>query len=134
MKKLLLFFLATLLILDSTRSQVVLNEFMSSNNSTIADEDGEYSDWIEMYNAGPDFVNLSSYVRMSLCILISKIIKVIYEYIFLPGQNGHGDQPVQTPREKNDKRDPDQRAADKIIDIMHSSFFPFSSREIRDRR
>jgi len=61
MKKLLLLFLATLFILESTRSQVVINEFMSSNISTIADEDGEYSDWIEMYNAGPDFVNLSGY-------------------------------------------------------------------------
>ena len=61
MKKLLLFLLTTLFILESTRSQVVINEFMSSNISTIADEDGEYSDWIEMYNAGPDFVNLSGY-------------------------------------------------------------------------
>ena len=61
MKKLLLFFLATLLMIDSARSQVVLNEFMSSNNSAIADEDGEYSDWIEIYNAGPDSVNLSGY-------------------------------------------------------------------------
>jgi len=61
MKKLLLFLLTTLLILEPTRSQVVLNEFMSSNNSTIADEDGEYSDWIEIYNAGPDIANLSGY-------------------------------------------------------------------------
>jgi len=29
---------------------VVINEFQSSNNATIADEDGDYEDWIELYN------------------------------------------------------------------------------------
>ena len=29
-----------------------INEFMASNSSTIADEYGEYDDWIEIYNAG----------------------------------------------------------------------------------
>lgn len=29
---------------------VLLNEFMASNRSTIADEDGEFSDWIELHN------------------------------------------------------------------------------------
>jgi hypothetical protein len=28
---------------------VLINEFMSSNNETITDEDGDYSDWIELY-------------------------------------------------------------------------------------
>ncbi len=27
-----------------------INEFMASNTSTLADEDGDYSDWIEIYN------------------------------------------------------------------------------------
>lgn len=40
---------------------VVINEFMSSNASTIADEDGDYEDWIELYNAGQDAVSLSGY-------------------------------------------------------------------------
>ena len=43
MKKLLLIYLAGLFALTPAISQVVINEFMSSNNSTIADEDGDYS-------------------------------------------------------------------------------------------
>ncbi|MBU0712867.1 CotH kinase family protein [bacterium] len=34
---------------------------MSSNLSTIADEDGDYPDWIELYNAGITTVNLQNY-------------------------------------------------------------------------
>jgi hypothetical protein len=30
-----------------------INEFMSSNTVSVADEDGEFSDWIEIYNPGP---------------------------------------------------------------------------------
>jgi len=29
---------------------LVINEFMASNNSTVADQDGEFDDWIEFYN------------------------------------------------------------------------------------
>ncbi len=31
-------------------SELVLNEVMTSNNSTLADEFGEYDDWLEVYN------------------------------------------------------------------------------------
>ena len=31
-----------------------INEFMASNNSTIADEQGNYSDWIEIYNGSEE--------------------------------------------------------------------------------
>lgn len=37
---------------------VVVNEIMASNSNTIADEDGDYSDWIELYNHGDEPVNL----------------------------------------------------------------------------
>ncbi len=40
---------------------VVINEFMASNGSTIADEDGDYPDWIELYNAGSEPVNLEGW-------------------------------------------------------------------------
>lgn len=30
----------------------IINEFMASNDYTFADENGEYDDWIEIYNAG----------------------------------------------------------------------------------
>lgn len=38
-----------------------LNEMMSSNATTLADEDGDYPDWIELYNAGSQPLNLFNY-------------------------------------------------------------------------
>lgn len=40
---------------------IVINEFMASNGETVVDEDGESSDWIELYNAGQDAVNLNGW-------------------------------------------------------------------------
>jgi len=40
---------------------LVINEIMSSNSSTIYDEDGDASDWIEIYNNSPSQVNLEGY-------------------------------------------------------------------------
>jgi CotH kinase protein/Concanavalin A-like lectin/glucanases superfamily/Lamin Tail Domain/Immunoglobulin I-set domain len=42
----------------SSQENVVISEFMASNGSTFLDEDGDYSDWIEIHNAGPTTVNL----------------------------------------------------------------------------
>ncbi len=42
----------------STRAQVRLSEFMASNASTLTDEDGDYSDWIEIQNTSGTNVNL----------------------------------------------------------------------------
>ncbi|MEZ4640374.1 MAG: CotH kinase family protein [Caldilineaceae bacterium] len=38
-----------------------INELMSDNGSTLADEDGEYADWIELHNAGDAAVSLTGY-------------------------------------------------------------------------
>lgn len=38
-----------------------LNEVMSSNSSTFADEDGDYEDWIEIANLGPVAIDLNGY-------------------------------------------------------------------------
>ena len=38
--------------------QVVINEFMAANDLTCEDEDGDSSDWIELYNAGDTSENL----------------------------------------------------------------------------
>ncbi len=34
---------------------------MASNSTTLADEDGQFSDWIEIENSGPDSVNLENW-------------------------------------------------------------------------
>lgn len=41
--------------------QIVINEIQASNTKTIFDEDGESSDWIELFNPGPGAVNLGGY-------------------------------------------------------------------------
>lgn len=38
---------------------MVFNEFMSTNTGTLADVDGAFSDWIELYNPGAAAVNLT---------------------------------------------------------------------------
>ena len=40
---------------------VVINEFMAKNSITIEDEDEEFSDWIELYNADDIPVDLSGF-------------------------------------------------------------------------
>lgn len=42
-------------------SQVIINEFSAANMTTFAANNGEYEDWIELYNPGPGNVNLSGY-------------------------------------------------------------------------
>ncbi|MCZ6634539.1 MAG: lamin tail domain-containing protein [bacterium] len=41
------------------RGRIVINEFMARNVRTIADPQGEYDDWIELYNLGDEPVDLS---------------------------------------------------------------------------
>jgi hypothetical protein len=40
---------------------VLINEFMASNGGTVADEDGDFEDWIELYNNSPSDVDLSGW-------------------------------------------------------------------------
>lgn len=41
--------------------QIIISEFMASNTRSVADEDGEFSDWIELLNSGPTAVNLDGW-------------------------------------------------------------------------
>ena len=40
---------------------VRINEFMAINQSVIADENGDFSDWIELFNTGSETVNLKGW-------------------------------------------------------------------------
>lgn len=42
-------------------SDVYITEFMADNVSTLADEDGDFSDWIEVHNAGNDPVDITGW-------------------------------------------------------------------------
>ncbi|MGQ0627829.1 MAG: CotH kinase family protein [Phycisphaerales bacterium] len=53
-----LFWSAPALLAQET---VYISEFMASNSTALADEDGAFSDWLELYNAGPSPVNLDGW-------------------------------------------------------------------------
>lgn len=42
-------------------AQVVISEFMAADQRRLADEDGDYEDWIELYNPGSDAVDLADW-------------------------------------------------------------------------
>jgi hypothetical protein len=44
-----------------TPQELYINEFMAANETVIADEAGEYDDWIEIYNPGPDPIQMRDY-------------------------------------------------------------------------
>jgi hypothetical protein len=58
MLKTSLFFSLIILAFGLT-SQVFINEGCNKNFQTIQDEDGDFPDWIELYNAGSQTVNLN---------------------------------------------------------------------------
>jgi hypothetical protein len=60
MLKTSLFFSLIILAFGLT-SQVFINEGCNKNFQTIQDEDGDFPDWIELYNAGSQTVNLNSF-------------------------------------------------------------------------
>lgn len=45
----------------SSYAQIVINEGSNRNYNTIPDEDGDYPDWIEIYNAGASTVSLHNH-------------------------------------------------------------------------
>ena len=45
----------------TTFGDVVINELMASNATTIADQDGEFEDWVELYNNTSTGIDLNGY-------------------------------------------------------------------------
>ncbi|MCC7431621.1 CotH kinase family protein [bacterium] len=42
-----------------TIDSLFVNEFMTSNSATLSDQNGEFDDWVELYNAGSSPINLN---------------------------------------------------------------------------
>src|ERR1044071_5133361 len=55
------FIFLLLAILPCARAQVIISEFMASNSNTLADEDGEFSDWIEIHNETAATIDLNAW-------------------------------------------------------------------------
>lgn len=53
--------LPLLLVTSALRGDVVINELQTSNGSTLLDEDGDASDWIELINRGESEVDLEGW-------------------------------------------------------------------------
>ncbi len=57
----LIFFLLILSTVFAQDEGLRINEFMALNSTSLADEDGEYSDWIEIYNPTDAVVDLTGW-------------------------------------------------------------------------
>ena len=61
MKEEILIIILFLSVIYVNGQSVLINEFMAKNNTTIQDEDGDFSDWIEIYNTTNSTINLLNY-------------------------------------------------------------------------
>lgn len=48
-------------LLELNASALVINEFMASNDTTLADEFGEFDDWLELYNSSDSAITLADW-------------------------------------------------------------------------
>src|SRR5687768_7028772 len=46
---------------SAASAQVVVNEIVTANDSGLMDENGDYSDWLELYNTSDEAVNLDGW-------------------------------------------------------------------------
>lgn len=59
--KLILTAILLAILQHHTDAQIIINEASNKNSGQISDEDGEFEDWIELYNQSENAVNLSDY-------------------------------------------------------------------------
>jgi len=58
----LIFLVFSIISLSLFSQDIVINEFMSSNETVLQDVNGDYSDWVEIYNTTNTTVNLENYM------------------------------------------------------------------------
>lgn len=57
----MLLFALCLAPLQTVAQSIAINEVMASNSMTITDQDGDYEDWVELYNYGTEDVSLEGF-------------------------------------------------------------------------
>lgn len=60
-RSIIAFFALLIASLNAATGQVLINEFSAANYNAIADNFGEYEDWVELYNPGSAAVDLGGY-------------------------------------------------------------------------
>ncbi|MEM7234561.1 MAG: chitobiase/beta-hexosaminidase C-terminal domain-containing protein, partial [Planctomycetota bacterium] len=58
---LIVLFSVLLIGVEAAQAQLVISEILAVNDTVVQDEDGDYSDFLEVFNAGPTAVNLGGY-------------------------------------------------------------------------
>jgi hypothetical protein len=92
--------LSLLLAACSTRPALYLNEVMADNEATVADGSGEYYDWVELYNAGPEQISLEGFFltddlgRPQQQALDPRLTLPAGGYLLLWASQGGGDDPT----------------------------------------
>ena len=46
---------------QSTNTDLVINELMAANDNAVADNNGEFDDWIELHNKSNNTIDISGY-------------------------------------------------------------------------
>ena len=53
--------LISILMAAPLQAELLITEFLAGNDSTLTDEDGDSSDWIELFNSGTGPADLGGY-------------------------------------------------------------------------
>ena len=75
--------IATSLFLHTAEAQIVISEIVASNSTTLEDEDGEPSDWIELRNELADPLNMENF---SLTDDPDDLVKWKFPAVTVPGK------------------------------------------------
>ena len=57
-RPIILLFCSISFLIPEALSAPIINEFVALNRSTLYDEDGQSSDWIEIHNPNPNTIDL----------------------------------------------------------------------------
>ena len=58
---------------EPASSDIVINELQPVNSSTVTDQNGEYDDWVELYNKSDQVKDISGYF-LFLILFISNLV------------------------------------------------------------
>ena len=61
MSRMMMLMLSFFILTNVAQAQLYINEFMASNDVSFPGPQGDYPDWIEIYNAGTEAVMLGGY-------------------------------------------------------------------------